>query len=174
MVLRQQTGTEEKLSGPSLRHHALPRTPPPLFPAFSQTNFPLFSPVSLFVALVALPFSFSPSNFLLSPHSSLFALPPQIVVYPNRSCSLLSHHRIQPKQHCLYSPALVTLLRGATEPCPPITLGAQGYNTSLRAGSCQLVITAEKETHTRVHKHIHTAPLAPSLIRGPSPSNGPE
>lgn len=172
MVLRQQTGIEEKLSGPSLRHHALLRTPPPLFPAFSRTNFPLFSPVPLFVALVALPFSLSPSNFLLSPHSSLFALPPQIVGLAV-CCPTIGY-----SQSSIASPLHPrprhSSTGGATEPCPPITLGAQGYNTSLRAGSCQLVITAEKETHTRVHKHIHTAPLAPSLIRGPSPSNGPE
>lgn len=128
----------------------------------------------ILILILTIPVLWCPCGFLLPPHpSSLCPLPSSlmIVAYLNRTCRMLSHRRTQPP----YSPPLSSLvLRGATEPCPPITPGRGGYNAALRAGSCQLVITAKKETHTRVHKHTHTALLAPTLIRGPSPSNRPE
>lgn len=64
----------------------------------------------------------------------------------------------------------------APHPTPPMggdralpsdyTRGAWGYNAAPRAGSCQLVITAKKDTHTRVHKHTRTSLLASALIGG--------
>lgn len=106
MVLRRQTGTEEKLGSPSLRHQALPS---PLHPYSSPALFHIFPfsfPISLFLPLAALVISFSPSHFLFSPHSFLLSpvlTPPsclflQIVAYLNRSCSVLSHHRTESKQ----------------------------------------------------------------------------
>lgn len=158
MAPMQQAGAEET----PLSHTSSSTFTPPPHPCLYHN----------LILILTIPVLWCSCGFLLSPHpSSLCPLPPSLLIaaYLNRTCRMLSHRRTQPPS----SPPLSSLvLRGATEPCPPITPGRGGYNAALRAGSCQLVITAKKETHTRVHKHTHTS--LPTLIRGPSPSNRPE
>lgn len=156
-----------------MRQAGAEETPLPHTSSSTFTPPPHPSLYHILILILTIPVLWCPCGFLTLTLLRYALCPPSvmIVAYLNRTCRMLSHRRTQPP----YSPPLSSLvLRGATEPCPPITPGRGGYNAAPRAGSCQLAITAKKETHARVHKHTRTSLLAPTLIRGPSPSNRPE
>lgn len=126
MALRQRAGTEDKL-----RPH-------------TSTHPPLFC-YHIFLFILTISSLWCPCGLLLSPHTSPCRLP-NSPPPPQHLCCLskqdLSHvvppsdtveaaWRLQP----LSPPPLPLssiLLRGATEPCPPITPGALGLQCSPR------------------------------------------
>lgn len=158
MALRQQAGTEDKLHPQTLSSTL---TPPPI-PLF--THFPFsVSPSRPRGALVVY---FSPLTLI---HYAIYPPATPVVAYLNRTCRMLSHRRTRPKQRGASPhphPSPHSSYGGRQSPALRLHRGRWGYNAAPRAGSCQLAITAKKETHTRVHKHTRTSLLAPALIRG--------
>lgn len=125
MALRQRAGTEDKLRPYTSTH-------PPLFFFFYH----------IFLFILAMSTLWCPCGLLLSPHTSPCRLPHS----PPPPCCLskqdLSHvvppsdtakatQRLQPPSPPPL-PLSSLLLRGATEPCPPITPGALGLQCSPR------------------------------------------
>lgn len=135
MVLSRQTGTEEKLGISSLRHHAMPSPLYTLLTLLLATIFSFSFPISLFLPLMALlisiscllrSISFSPLTPFCPLCPSLtppFSSYPHLFVYSNMSCSVLSHCKGKAALPPSTSHSLLFILWGATEPCPPITLG---------------------------------------------------
>lgn len=141
-MLSRQTGTDEKLGTPSLRQHAMPS---PLHPLLAPL---LFSAVfSLFLSNLTVLAPCCPPDFPSPYLSHLIVasrpippsrahpppLPPVSPYLPASLCFIQTCPAVccptlrpEPKQPPPPFPSPLTLLRGATEPCPPITLGARG------------------------------------------------
>lgn len=146
MVLSRQTGIEEKLGTPSLRQHAMPSPlHPPLALLLLSSTFPSF------VSNLTIPAPHCPRDFLLlsltphlifTSHPTLFppspspaltppsclSLPPHIFfAYPNRSCSVLPHHKARAKAAQPYSssPPIASSLSygGRQSPAPRLHWG---------------------------------------------------
>lgn len=75
--------------------------------------------------------------------------------HPTSRCPTIGHGRSS------IAPSLRPLLTpppgwgGGQSPALRLHWGRWGYNAASRAGSCQLVITAKKETHACAQEHTH-------------------
>lgn len=179
MVLRRQTGTEEKLGSPSLRHHALPS---PLHPYSSAALAHIFLfPFQSHYSCPSLPLWFPSPHLIFSSHPVLSSSPSP---YP----SFLS----LPADCCLSKQVLQCVVPPKDRAPPPHTpppqypMGGDRALPSDYTGGAGLEYSPEgqqlsisdncRERDTRVCTNTYTHPhlFTPSLIRGPSPSNGPE
>ncbi|CAB1432530.1 unnamed protein product [Pleuronectes platessa] len=134
MVLSRQTGTDKKLGTSSLRQHAMPS---PFHPPLARSSSPLTT-FSSRISNLAVPAPRYPPDFLPSlPSHFCLSIAQPLPLLLLLLTSLTSFLLIQKKGLAVCSPhhkattkvALPLLPEGgggATEPCPPITLGARG------------------------------------------------
>lgn len=181
MVLSRQTGTEEKLGTPSLRQHAMPS---PLHPLLALL---LLSTIfSFFLSNLGIPAPLCPSDFLLlslTPHLIFASHPilppspgtypslpslltsPHLFAYPNRSCSVLPHHKATakaalppPLPQPPHSPT------GGDRALPSDYTGGVGLEYSPEGRQLSISDNCrERDKHTRVCTHTHPpSPTTPT------------
>lgn len=112
-----------------------------------------------------LPVSFSPLTPFFPPCPALTppsCLPPQIVAYLNRSRSVLSHHRTEPKQHCpLLSPQPPHSPTGGDRALPSDYTGGAGLEYSPEGRQLSISDNCrERDTHACAQTHTHIPPCS--------------